>query len=166
MAPARSVSPLPERFEGRSLVPPQVRAASGARFEEGSVGFWDKGDEALLQVGSQTFEGCVGRAEEEGGEVISRATGTEPFWRLEITEGDLSFYDVGEQEVVVPAPAPETDEAAGITTYHAVGKAYDLRVILDETTCTDAMSGFTYEVTVTVTLGGDTFQGCGRELEP
>ena len=157
---------LPERFGGRSLVPPQVRAASGARFEEGSVVFWDKGDEALLQVGSQTFEGCVGRAEEEGGEVIFRATGTEPFWRLEITEGDLSFYNFGEQEVVVPAPAPETDEAAGITTYHAVGEAYDLRVVLDETTCTDAMSGFTYEVTVTVTLGGDTFQGCGRGLEP
>ena len=157
---------LPERFGGRSLVLPQVRAASGARFEEGGVTFWNRGDEALLQVDSQTFEGCVERAEEEGGEVIFRATGTEPFWRLEITEGDLSFYNFGEQEVVVPAPAPEADEAAGVTTYHAVGEAYDLRVILDETTCTDAMSGFTYEVTVTVTLGGDTFQGCGRGLEP
>ncbi len=156
---------LPERFGRRSLVLPQVRAASGARFEEGGVVLWNKGDEALLQVGSQTFEGCVERAEEEGGEVVFRATGTEPFWRLELTEENLRFYDVGEQEVVVPASAPETDEATGITTYHAVGGAYDLRVSLDETTCTDAMNGFTYEVTVTVTLGGDTFQGCGRRLE-
>ena len=156
---------LPERFGGRNLVLPQVRAASGARFEEGGVTFWNQGDEALLQVGSQTFEGCVERAEEEGGEVIFRATGTEPFWRLELTEENLRFYDVGEQEVVVPASAPETDEATGITTYHAVGGAYDLRVSLDETTCTDAMNGFTYEVTVTVTLGSDTFQGCGRRLE-
>ena len=157
---------LPERFGGRSLVLPQVRAASGARFEEGGVTFWNQGDEALLQVDSQTFEGCVERAEEEGGEVIFRATGTEPFWRLELTEENLRFYNVGEQEVVVPASAPESGEATGITTYHAVGETYDLCVVLDETTCTDAMSGFTYEVTVTVTLGGDTFQGCGRGLEP
>ncbi len=49
---------LPERFGGRSLVLPQVRAASGARFEAGGVTFWNKGDEALLQVDHETFEGC------------------------------------------------------------------------------------------------------------
>ncbi len=155
---------LPERFGGRSLVLPQVRAASGARFEEGGVTFWNKGDEALLQVDGQTFEGCVVRA--AGGEVVFRATGTEPFWRLELTKaGDLRFENLGEPEIVAPASTPETDAATGVTTYRAVGAAYDLRVRLDETSCTDLMSGFTYEATVTVTLDGETFQGCGERLE-
>ncbi len=154
---------LPERFGGRSLVLPQVRAGGGARFEEGGVTFWNKGDEALLQVDGRTFEGCVVRA--AGGEVVFRATGTEPFWRLELTKaGDLRFENLGEPEIVAPASAPETDAATGVTTYRAVGAAYDLRVRLNETSCTDLMSGFTYEMTVTVTLDGATYQGCGRRL--
>ena len=53
---------LPARFGGRRLVLPQTRAASGARFEAGGVLFWNKGDEALLQVDDQTFS-CKQRLE-------------------------------------------------------------------------------------------------------
>lgn len=49
---------LPEQFGSRYLVLGQVRAASGARFEDGDVVLWMKGDEALLEVDGASFPGC------------------------------------------------------------------------------------------------------------
>jgi uncharacterized lipoprotein YbaY/membrane-bound inhibitor of C-type lysozyme/heat shock protein HslJ len=53
---------LPERFEGRAggtyHVLGQVRAASGAKYQDGPVTVWTRGDEALLEVDGQTFDAC------------------------------------------------------------------------------------------------------------
>ncbi|WP_420456669.1 YbaY family lipoprotein [Rubrivirga sp.] len=49
---------LPERFGDRTLVLGQVRAASGARYQDGDVTVWTKGDEALLEVDGESFAGC------------------------------------------------------------------------------------------------------------
>lgn len=49
---------LPERFGSRYLVLGQVRAASGAKYQDGPVTVWTKGDEALLEVDGETFTGC------------------------------------------------------------------------------------------------------------
>jgi len=53
---------LPERFDGREggtyRVLGQVRAASGAKYQDGPVTVWTKGDEALLEVDGETFTGC------------------------------------------------------------------------------------------------------------
>ncbi|GAB5536566.1 MAG: hypothetical protein Rubg2KO_28150 [Rubricoccaceae bacterium] len=53
---------LPERFEGRDggtyRVLGQVRAASGAKYQDGDVMVWTKNDEALLEVDGASFAGC------------------------------------------------------------------------------------------------------------
>ena len=49
---------LPARFGSRYLVLGQVRAASGARYQDGDVTVWTNGDEALLEVDGETFTGC------------------------------------------------------------------------------------------------------------
>ena len=54
---------LPERFEGREggtyRVLGQVRAASGARYEDGPVAVWTHGlDEARLDIDGRTFDAC------------------------------------------------------------------------------------------------------------
>ena len=49
---------LPARFGSRYLVLGQVRAASGARYQDGDVTVWTNGDEALLEVDGETFDGC------------------------------------------------------------------------------------------------------------
>lgn len=96
-----------------------------------------------------------------------RAVGQEPFWRLELQKGkELSFtYDLGKRKAVTRARAPENVLANGTSVYHAVTKANDLRVVIAPNRCTDVMSGKPFEVTVTVTLNGRTFNGCGERVK-
>lgn len=167
---------LPGRFaeEGtqeRYLVLGQVRAASGARYEGDGVVVWTRGaDEALLEVGGQTFTRCTSNPQRAAWEearrhgVDFRAVGQEPGWHLEIREGErIRFvYAYGEREAVVPAPEPI--QADGRTVYRAQTEAHDLTATITDEPCTDAMSGERFPATVTVTLDGQTYRGCGRPL--
>ncbi len=95
-----------------------------------------------------------------------RAAGQEPFWRLEIAKGkEIRFTQVGKVDAVTPVPEPVTNRESGARSYHAVTEANDLRVIIEPTPCTDAMSGKPFETTVTITLNGQTYRGCGGPLE-
>lgn len=67
-----------------------------------------------------------------------------------------------ENEAVTPAPTPKTDPETGARVYHAVADANDLRVAIERTPCTDVMSGKPFATTVTVTLNGQTYGGCGE----
>jgi hypothetical protein len=95
-----------------------------------------------------------------------RAVGQEPGWLLEIRHArELRLItDYGADTVVAPVPPVGTDPATGARTYHAVTAARDLRVLIQPTACTDAMSGEPYETTVTVTLDGRAYHGCGGPL--
>ena len=95
-----------------------------------------------------------------------RALGQEPGWQLEIRKGaEMRFiYDYGKNMAVTPASRAQVDSNSGTRTYHAVAEANDLRVVIVPVPCTDVMSGRPYPVTVSVTLNGRTFRGCGEEL--
>jgi putative lipoprotein len=45
----------------RTLVLPQVRAASGARYQEGRTVFWNKGNEARFEVDGKVYPACIRR---------------------------------------------------------------------------------------------------------
>lgn len=94
-----------------------------------------------------------------------RAAGQEPFWRLEIAKGKaIRFVQVGKADVVTPAPNPTIAPQTGARIYHAITEANDLRVVIEPIPCTDVMSGNPFEATVTVTLNGHTYHGCGAEI--
>lgn len=94
-----------------------------------------------------------------------RAAGQEPFWRLVIARGkEIRFTQVEKPEVVTSVPESTTDPATGARVYHAITGANDLRVLIEPTPCTDAMSGRPFEATVIVTLNGQVFHGCGGDL--
>jgi hypothetical protein len=95
-----------------------------------------------------------------------RAVGQEPGWLLELRHGGAIrlITDYGADTVVAPVPPSETDSTTRARTYHAVAGARDLRILVQPTGCTDAMSGEPYETTVTVTLDGRAYQGCGGPL--
>ncbi len=95
-----------------------------------------------------------------------RAMGQEPGWQLEIKKGaEIRFtYDYGKGTAVTPAPAAQMDPASGTRNYHAVTEANDLRVVIVPVACADSMSGRPFKATVSVTLNGRTFRGCGEEL--
>jgi hypothetical protein len=95
-----------------------------------------------------------------------RAVGQEPGWLLEIRNASeiRLITDYGADTAITPVPPAETDSTTGARTYHAVTEAHDLQVLIQPSACTDAMSGEPYETTVTVTLDGRAYHGCGGPL--
>ena len=95
--------------------------------------------------------------------VAFRAIGQEPGWLLEITNGEeiLLVTDYGQNRNAYPYVEPQEDKAARKTVFPVDDTT---RVLIEGKPCTDSMSGESFEVTVTVTLGEKTLQGCGRAL--
>jgi uncharacterized membrane protein len=96
--------------------------------------------------------------------VAFRAIGQEPGWLLEITNGEeiLLVTDYGSTRTSMPYAEPVVDPQERRTQY--VLDNYDTVVEIRGTHCTDVMSGESFEVTVTITIGERTLNGCGRAL--
>ena len=95
--------------------------------------------------------------------VAFRAIGQEPGWLLEITNGEeiLIVTNYGQDKVAHPFVEPQEDKAARKTVYQIDAET---SVLIEGKPCTDTMSGESFEVSVTVTTGGQTLKGCGRAL--
>ncbi len=152
---------------GRSLTLPHVVAASGARYGDGVSTFWNKGNEAMLDLDGRSQSCRVLRdpwqeARDRG--IEFRAVGQEPGWYLEIdNEKSMRLvYDYAERQATMPVPAPVSSGAT--TTYDATTEAHRLRVIIEERSCNDGMSGEAFPRTVTVEIDGRSLRGCGRPL--
>ena len=74
------------------------------------------------------------------------------------------IYDYGKSTAVTPAARAQVNSSTGTRTYHAAAEGNDLRVEIVPVRCTDAMSGREFPATVSVTLNGRSFRGCGEEL--
>jgi len=86
-----------------------------------------------------------------------RASGTEPFWSLTIGARTMRFEAPGRQPVSVPTPR---------VIHGFAGEMWQTRRINVNTNhrpCSDGMSDRSYPDTVTVTVDGRTYQGCGGE---
>ncbi len=94
------------------------------------------------------------------------AVGQEPGWQLDIRKGaEMRLtYDYGKGMAVTPVPAPQVDADGGTRIFHASTGANDLRVVIVPVRCNDSMSGKLFAATVTITLNGRTFRGCGEDL--
>jgi heat shock protein HslJ len=84
-----------------------------------------------------------------------RAIGTEPFWDLTIGR-DLVFTDRG-ANLVVAEPAPPVQRSAGGDRFF--GRRLSLRI--EHRPCSDGMSDRSYPDTVSVTVDGRAYRGCG-----
>ena len=95
--------------------------------------------------------------------VAFRAIGQEPGWLLEIINGEeiLVVTNYGQAKESYAYVEPLEDKAARKTVFQIDA---DTRVLIEGKPCTDSMSGESFEVTVTVTLGTETLKGCGRAL--
>jgi uncharacterized membrane protein len=90
--------------------------------------------------------------------------GQEPGWLLEIdSTNTIRFsYDYAQRTVRVAAEAPTLD-SAGARVWHVKNDTTDLQVAVTTAACEDVMSGKPYPSTVTVTLNGQVYRGCGGE---
>lgn len=164
---------LPDSFN----LPYQLLAhrvsASGARYQNDHAMVWNKGEQAMLQVGELSYQAC--REDRRAGiredarlrGVTFRATGNEPGWLLEITAGDkLSFsYNYGENTLIVPAFEAENNQATHQSRYQVTTHDHRLSVTITEEACQDDMSGEHLPARVSIELDGNRYQGCGQPLD-
>ncbi len=90
------------------------------------------------------------------------ATGTEPGWRLEIAQDELTL-EAYYGETRLTAPTPEPRRRDGALTYRTRTSDHRLAIEIRDRYCTNAMSGKPFPAAVVVTLDGDTFDGCGGD---
>lgn len=148
---------------------PQVIAASGTRYQGEGYTFWSKGLEALLEGPGIAYDGCQGREAstpwDEAGMLgyDFRAVGQEPGWVVEMDfEGRTRVAaNYGERRFEFATP-DRVFEDRGVTSYTAHASGVDLRILVDETPCTDIMSGEEFPVTARLRIDGEEFSGCGR----
>jgi len=158
---------------GKTIPLPHVQAASGAKYSDGSITFWSKGEEARLEIEGEVPRTCTNNRSKaiwehaKLGGVDFRAVGNEPGWHLEISSGMKSILFVteyGEARYEFPYVAPLVDEQAGKTEYRTGSGDHELKIVLECCTCHDSMSGEAFETTVTVTFDDTEYKGCGRAL--
>jgi putative lipoprotein len=156
--------------ETRSL--PQVRAASGVRYEDATMLFWTKGDSAAIQRKPGNATECrenralslLEDARVRG--ITFRAVGNEPGWLLEIgPENRVMFEDgYGSMRVVFQSLTPRNNTQPGVTIYENTSSAYRMKITLRQQICADTMSDETFTHTVDIEVEGAKRRGCGRAL--
>ncbi|WP_373516492.1 META domain-containing protein [Pricia sp.] len=106
----------------------------------------------------------------DGERIIFKASGTEPFWGLEITEKAIRFTSMVQDLEKFSAPATEPIRAAdaNVKMYKAEIEAGTVRAQVVQAECTNDMSGKIsgYKVKVEIKQGADkeftVFEGCGE----
>jgi putative lipoprotein len=150
-----------------------VKAASGARYEGHSYLYWSKGNKAILQKPRGSFTTCQSVPQERSWAAAKlrgvhfRALGQEPGWFLELNKESRLRYvgNYGRDTVIVKTPVPETGAQGKRTVYQSKNAQQSLKLVIADTPCTDSMSGFNFPQTVTLTVGDETYRGCGRYLQ-
>jgi uncharacterized membrane protein len=153
---------------GRKL--PRAVSASGARYSDGSLTFWTKGDTALLErqgtapvnCRENRFESLLADARVRG--VTFRGTGNEPGWTVEIGSGSrLEFVTNYGQERHTFETATERNEG-GARVYSAAEGEQSIKVTVSAEACNDDMSGWSFDHRMVVEFGGQTYRGCATAL--
>lgn len=149
-----------------------IASDSGPQYTDGSNTFWVNGDEAVIVSNGTRYENCklmegqVPWFEAKLRGVHFRGIGQEPGWTIEVIDGkDLVFVgDYGDKKVTEPAPIPVTTTATsdrGVSTTYKTDK---MQVTWEEKRCSDTMSGEAFPYTVSVTVDGKRYSGCGKSL--
>jgi heat shock protein HslJ/uncharacterized membrane protein len=90
------------------------------------------------------------------------ATGNEPGWRLDVTDGRLTLVtDYGATRTTMPAPNVET--VSGGRRYSGSGDGRTVSVTVLNELCADSMTGMPRPNTVEVVVDGTTLEGCGGD---
>lgn len=156
----------------RSIVLPQVEAASGAKYADDDAAFWGKGiNSAQLTLDGEDMPCQLDRratpwvdARARGAHF--RGVGQEPGWQLEIHEDRIVMvYQYGEKRAVVPNPGVVADPDQPMRRWQSTTEEHELLATVEDRGCTDVMSGDTFPAKVTVTLDGRDYRGCGRDLD-
>ena len=160
-----------ELHEGARKLP-RVESASGAKYSDGSITFWNKGEAATWErTGTAAvdcrldrYQSLLADARQRG--VVYRGTGNEPGWHAEVgRDGHLLFVNQYGQERHEFAKSQLTESIEhGIRVYQADLGGQRLRITVSKEPCTDDMSGQAFDHRMVVKHGGQTYNGCATDL--
>lgn len=158
-----------ERHEGGRKLP-RVVSASGAKYSDGSLTFWTKGDTAVLERAGSPIVDCrqdrhgsmIADAQVRG--VAFRGTGHEPGWTVEIGPRDRLELVMTEDDEHHAFDGTVEGSDGGARTYTATRDDESIRVTLTAEPCTDDASGWTFDHRMVVEYGGRTYRGCAAAV--
>lgn len=91
-----------------------------------------------------------------------RAAGNEPFWNVTFGATTMDFFRLGAQDTV-RAPRPDPERRPSGWRFEATANQTPFVVEIEDRLCRDSMSGTPFPHTVSVTVGGMSYTGCGGE---
>jgi membrane-bound inhibitor of C-type lysozyme/uncharacterized protein YndB with AHSA1/START domain len=150
---------------------PQVVSASGAKYDDGSVSFWTRGDTAMFERTGGAVVNCrenrarsiVADARARG--VAYRGQGNEPGWVLEISPPDAIVFNTNYgQERHAFQGVTVTGGAASSAEYRAATGDMQIAVTVTLEPCRDDMAGTQFDYSFIVQFGDRTYRGCGNDM--
>jgi uncharacterized membrane protein len=115
-------------------------------------------DRVIVENAGARFEGCGGARRGANAPAPYGASGSEPFWSLEIADGRL-YFGINDEVVLIPAPRPTITNNGRTRRYRAPG----IEVILRRENC-DFEDERVYADDVTVIAGHWRVDGCGGRV--
>ena len=91
-----------------------------------------------------------------------RAGGNEPFWTLTLTASEMRFADMGMADSAAVA-RPAALATQGGWRFEATANGQPFVADITRRNCNDSMSGRPFPHSVTVTVHGRTYRGCGGD---
>ncbi|PMR74502.1 C-type lysozyme, inhibitor [Billgrantia endophytica] len=148
--------------------------ASGARFQQGDLSFWSKGDEAMVESANgrlacqrDATRKTLSRQDRPG--VMFHARGNEPGWVANLAHDapELTLLmDYGSRELTLPYRVTEMDNALGRVTLASGEAEQPFELTLEARACFDDMSGEPFPARATLAIGGQVLRGCGQGIAP
>ena len=148
--------------------------ASGARYEQGDVSFWNRGDEAIVETprGRLECQAYVQRqalTREQRPGVMFLGRGNEPGWMASLAhdrpELTLSL-DYGTREQTLPYRVIALDNDAGRVVLASGRRDTPFELRIEAGACLDDMSGEPFPAKVTLSVEGEQYRGCGQGIAP
>lgn len=153
---------------------PQAVVASGARYQDGEISFWNRGDQALvetprgqLQCSQAEQRTALTRAERPG--VMFFGQGNEPGWTVALANDSPTLTietNYGEERLQLPYMVSVMDNEAGRVIVENGDVEPFFRVRIEAGACFDNMSGEPFPARVTMSYGGEQYSGCGQGIAP
>ena len=153
---------------------PQAVVASGARYQDGEISFWNRGEQALVETprGQLKCELAASRdasTRKDHPGVMFRGQGNEPGWSVALANDTPTLtmeLNYGEESVQQPYMVSVMDNEAGRVVIENADVEPFFRVRIEAGACFDDMSGKPFPARVTLTYGGEQYSGCGQGIAP
>ncbi|WP_447956389.1 MliC family protein [Vreelandella sp. EE7] len=153
---------------------PRAVVASGARYQDGEISVWDRGEKALvetprgqLQCQKAGQRQAFTRAEHPG--VMFLGQGQKPAWRVSLAHDEpvISLATRPDQPVErFPYMISVLDNEAGRVVLESADVEPFFRVRIDAGACFDRVSDEPFPARVTLTYQGEQYSGCGQGIAP